>query len=117
LQRFGVVMTAASRDIDEGRDLEFPVYRAAREMRRAVALCQESYNQEINSLGHATGPSSIRRRQAAWGGLLTRKKTRRSSRCGSDLSERTEMADGIAKALRDEMWKRSATSRCEEVGT
>jgi regulator of RNase E activity RraA len=48
----GVVIDGASRDIDEARELEFPVYaRGAVPMTARGRVVQESYNQEIQFAG------------------------------------------------------------------
>lgn len=56
----GVVIDGASRDIDEARDLEFPVYaRGAVPMTARGRVMQESYNQEIQFSGVQCRPGDL----------------------------------------------------------
>ena len=56
----GVVIDGASRDIDEARDLEFPVYaRGVVPMTARGRVVQESYNQEIQFAGVQCGPGDL----------------------------------------------------------
>ena len=56
----GVVIDGASRDIDEARDLEFPVYaRGAVPMTARGRVVQESYNQEIQFAGVQCRPGDL----------------------------------------------------------
>jgi regulator of RNase E activity RraA len=56
----GVVIDGASRDIDEARDLEFPVYaRGVVPMTARGRVMQESYNQEIQFAGVQCRPGDL----------------------------------------------------------
>jgi 4-hydroxy-4-methyl-2-oxoglutarate aldolase len=56
----GVVIDGASRDIDEARDLGFPVYaRGAVPMTARGRIIQESYNQEIQFAGVQCHPGDL----------------------------------------------------------
>ena len=56
----GVVIDGASRDIDEARDLEFPVYaRGVVPMTARGRVMQESYNQEIQFAGVQCHPGDM----------------------------------------------------------
>ena len=56
----GVVIDGASRDIDEARELEFPVYaRGAVPMTARGRVVQESYNQEIQFAGVQCHPGDL----------------------------------------------------------
>ena len=56
----GVVIDGASRDIDEARDLEFPVYaRSVVPMTARGRVMQESYNQEIQFAGVQCHPGDL----------------------------------------------------------
>ncbi len=56
----GVVIDGASRDIDEARDLEFPVYaRGVVPMTARGRVIQESYNQEIQFAGVQCHPGDL----------------------------------------------------------
>ena len=56
----GVVIDGASRDIDEARDLEFPVYaRGVVPMTARGRVVQESYNQEIQFAGVQCHPGDL----------------------------------------------------------
>lgn len=56
----GVVIDGASRDIDEARDLGFPVYaRGAVPMTARGRIVQESYNQEIQFAGVQCRPGDL----------------------------------------------------------
>ena len=56
----GVVIDGASRDIDEARELEFPVYaRSVVPMTARNRVVQESYNQEIQFAGVQCHPGDL----------------------------------------------------------
>jgi 4-hydroxy-4-methyl-2-oxoglutarate aldolase len=56
----GVVIDGASRDIDEARELEFPVYaRGAVPMTARGRVVQESYNEEIQFAGVQCHPGDL----------------------------------------------------------
>ena len=56
----GVVIDGASRDIDEARDLEFPVYaRGVVPMTARGRVVQESYNEEIQFAGVQCRPGDL----------------------------------------------------------
>lgn len=56
----GVVIDGASRDVDEARDLEFPVYaRGAVPMTARGRVMQESFNQEIQFAGVQVHPGDL----------------------------------------------------------
>ena len=56
----GVVIDGASRDIDEARELEFPVYaRGVVPMTARNRVVQESYNQEIQFAGVQCRPGDL----------------------------------------------------------
>ena len=56
----GVVIDGASRDIDEARELEFPVYaRSVVPMTARGRVMQESYNQEIQFAGVQCHPGDL----------------------------------------------------------
>ena len=98
----GVVIDGASRDIDEARDLEFPVCaRGAVPMTARGRVMQESYNQEIQSRRSAmpSGGPRHRRRQRR-GDYRQGKRTRSRRGCGSDLSRKNRKWPTVsAKAL------------------
>ena len=56
----GIVIDGACRDIDESRDLEFPVYaRGALPMTARNRVMQESFNQEIQFAGVQVHPGDL----------------------------------------------------------
>jgi 4-hydroxy-4-methyl-2-oxoglutarate aldolase len=56
----GIVIDGACRDVDESRDLEFPVYaRGALPMTARNRVMQESFNQEIQFAGVQVHPGDL----------------------------------------------------------
>jgi 4-hydroxy-4-methyl-2-oxoglutarate aldolase len=56
----GVIVDGATRDVDESRDLEFPVYgRAAVQVTARGRVMQESYNEEIEIAGVQVHPGDL----------------------------------------------------------
>jgi len=56
----GVIVDGAARDIDESRDLEFPVYaRAAVQITARGRIMQQSYNEEIQCAGVQVHPGDL----------------------------------------------------------
>ena len=56
----GIVIDGACRDVDESRDLEFPVYaRGALPMTARYRVMQESFNQEIQFAGVQVHPGDL----------------------------------------------------------
>jgi regulator of RNase E activity RraA len=95
----GVVIDGASRDIDEARDLEFPVYaRGAVPMTARGRVVQESFNQEIQFAGVQCRPGDLV--IADWSGVVIvpqEKQDEVVAAAESIYAKEQEMAAGIRK--------------------
>ena len=95
----GVVIDGASRDIDEARDLEFPVYaRGAVPMTARGRVVQESYNQEIQFAGVQCRPGDLV--IADWSGVVIVPQEKEDdvvAAAESIYAKEQEMAAGIRK--------------------
>ena len=95
----GVVIDGASRDIDEARELEFPVYaRSVVPMTARNRVVQESYNQEIQFAGVQCHPGDLV--LADGSGIVIIAKERENdvlSAAETIYAKEQEMAAGIRK--------------------
>ena len=95
----GVVIDGASRDIDEARDLEFPVYaRGVVPMTARGRVVQESFNQEIQFAGVQCHPGDLV--LADGSGVIIIAKEKESEVVGAAeviYAKEQEMAAGIRK--------------------
>ena len=95
----GVVIDGASRDIDEARDLKFPVYaRGAVPMTARGRVVQESYNQEIQFAGVQCRPGDLV--IADWSGVVIVPQEKEDdvvAAAESIYAKEQEMAAGIRK--------------------
>ena len=95
----GVVIDGASRDIDEARDLEFPVYaRGVVPMTARGRVMQESYNQEIQFAGVQCHPGDLV--LADGSGVIIIAKAKEAEvviAAEAIFAKEQEMADGIRK--------------------
>lgn len=107
----GVVIDGASRDIDEARDLEFPVYaRGAVPMTARGRVVQESFNQEIQFAGVQCRPGDLV--IADWSGvvIIAREKEEEVVAAAEAIyAKEQEMAAGIRKGY-------SGLEMLEELG-
>jgi len=95
----GVVIDGASRDIDEARDLEFPVYaRGAVPMTARGRVMQESYNQEIQFAGVQCHPGDIVIADGSGVVIIAKEKELEVLAAAEAIYQKEqEMADGIRK--------------------
>ena len=95
----GVVIDGASRDIDEARDLEFPVYaRGAVPMTARGRVMQESYNQEIQFAGVQCHPGDLVIADGSGVVIIAKEKEQEVVAAGEAIYQKEqEMADGIRK--------------------
>ena len=95
----GVVIDGAARDIDEARDLEFPVYaRGVVPMTARGRVMQESYNQEIQFAGVQCHPGDLV--LADGSGVIVIAKAKEAevvSAAEAIFAKEQEMAAGIRK--------------------
>ncbi len=95
----GVVIDGASRDIDEARDLEFPVYaRGAVPMTARGRIIQDSYNQEIQFAGVQCHPGDLVIADGSGVVIIAKKKEQEVVAAAEAIYQKEqEMADGIRK--------------------
>ena len=95
----GVVIDGASRDIDEGRDLEFPVYaRGAVPMTARGRVIQDSYNQEIQFAGVQCHPGDLVIADGSGVVIIAKEKELEVLAAAEAIYQKEqEMADGIRK--------------------
>jgi regulator of RNase E activity RraA len=95
----GVVIDGACRDIDEARDLEFPVYgRGAVPMTARGRVMQESFNQEIQFAGVQCHPGDPVIADGSGVVIIPREKENEVVAAAEEIYRKEqEMADGIRK--------------------
>ena len=95
----GVVIDGASRDIDEARDLEFPVYaRGAVPMTARGRVMQESFNQEIQFAGVQCHPGDLVMADGSGIVIISKEKENEVVTAAEAIYRKEqEMADGIRK--------------------
>ena len=95
----GVVIDGASRDIDEARDLEFPVYaRGAVPMTARGRVVQESFNQEIQFAGVQCRPGDLIIADGSGVVIIPKEKEAEAVAAAETIyAKEQEMADGIRK--------------------
>ena len=95
----GVVIDGASRDIDEARELGFPVYaRGAVPMTARGRVMQESFNQEIQFAGVQCHPGDLVIADGSGVVIIPREKEEEVVTAAETLYQKEqEMADGIRK--------------------
>jgi len=95
----GVVIDGASRDIDEARDLEFPVYaRGAVPMTARGRVMQESFNQEIQFAGVQCHPGDLVIADGSGVVIIAKEKEQEVVAAAEAIYRKEqEMADGIRK--------------------
>jgi regulator of RNase E activity RraA len=97
----GVVIDGACRDIDESRDLEFPVYaRGAVPMTARGRITQESYNQEIEFAGVQVHPGDLVMADGSGVVIIPRSKEEEVVRAAEAVAAtEARMAEGIRQGL------------------
>ena len=97
----GVVIDGASRDIDEARELEFPVYaRGAVPMTARGRVMQESYNQEIQFAGVQCHPGDLIIADGSGVVIIPRQKEAEVVAAAESIYQKEqEMAAGIRKGF------------------
>jgi regulator of RNase E activity RraA len=97
----GVVIDGACRDIDESRDLEFPVYaRGAVPMTARGRIMQESYNQEIEFAGVQVHPGDLVMADGSGVVIIPRSKEEEVVRAAEAVAAtEARMAEGIRQGL------------------
>jgi regulator of RNase E activity RraA len=95
----GVVIDGASRDIDEARELEFPVYaRGAVPMTARGRVVQESFNQEIQFAGVQCRPGDLVIADASGVVIIPKEREVEAVAAAETIyAKEQEMADGILK--------------------
>jgi 4-hydroxy-4-methyl-2-oxoglutarate aldolase len=95
----GVVIDGASRDIDEARELEFPVYaRGVVPMTARGRVVQESFNQEIQFAGVQCRPGDLVIADGSGGVIIPRPMEAETVAAAETIfAKEQEMADGIRK--------------------
>ena len=95
----GVVIDGASRDIDEARDLEFPVYaRGAVPMTARWRVIQDFYNQEIQFAGVQCHPGDLVIADGSGVVIIAKEKEQEVLAAAEAIYQKEqEMADGIRK--------------------
>ncbi len=95
----GVVIDGASRDVDEARDLGFPVYaRGAVPMTARGRVVQESFNQEIQFAGVQCHPGDLVIADGSGVVIIAREKEQEVIAAAEAIYQKEqEMADGIRK--------------------
>jgi 4-hydroxy-4-methyl-2-oxoglutarate aldolase len=95
----GVVIDGASRDIDEARDLAFPVYaRGAVPMTARGRVVQESFNQEIQFAGVQCHPGDLVLADGSGVVIIAKEKEEEIVAVAETISQKEqEMAAGIRK--------------------
>ncbi len=93
----GVIVDGAARDVDESRDLHFPVYgRAAVQVTARGRVMQESYNEEIEFAGVQVHPGDLVIADGSGVVFIPRAKEQEVITQAEALAEReTKMADAI----------------------
>jgi len=93
----GVIVDGAVRDVDESRELKFPVYaRAAVQVTARGRVMQESYNQEIEFAGVQVHPGDLVIADGSGVVFIPRAKEQEVIAQAEALAEReTKMADAI----------------------
>jgi regulator of RNase E activity RraA len=95
----GVVIDGASRDIDEARELEFPVYaRGAVPMTARGRVVQESFNQEIQFAGVQCRPSDLVIADGSGVVIIPKEREAEAVAAAETIyAKEQEMAEGIRK--------------------
>ena len=95
----GVVIDGASRDIDEARELQFPVYaRGAVPMTARNRVVQESFNQEIQFAGVQCHPGDLVIADGSGVVIIAKEKEQEVVAAAEAIYQKEqEMADGIRK--------------------
>ena len=95
----GVVIDGASRDIDEARELEFPVYaRGVVPMTARGRVVQESYNQEIQFAGVQCHPGDLVLADGSGVIIIAQEKENEVAAAAEAIyAKEQEMAAGIRK--------------------
>jgi len=95
----GVVIDGASRDIDEARELNFPVYaRGAVPMTARGRVMQESFNQEIQFAGVQCHPGDLVIADGSGVVIIPKEKENEVVAAAEAIYQKEqEMADGIRK--------------------
>jgi regulator of RNase E activity RraA len=95
----GVIIDGASRDIDEARDLGFPVYaRGVVPMTARGRVVQESFNQEIQFAGVQCRPGDLILADGSGIIIIPRQKEEEVVAAAEVIFRKEqEMADGIRK--------------------
>jgi len=95
----GVVIDGASRDIDEARELNFPVYaRGAVPMTARGRVMQESFNQEIQFAGVQCHPGDLVIADGSGVVIIAKEKEQEVVAAAEAIYQKEqEMADGIRK--------------------
>ena len=95
----GVVIDGASRDIDEARELNFPVYaRGAVPMTARGRVMQESFNQEIQFAGVQCHPGDLVIADGSGVVIIPNEKEQEVVAAAEGIYQKEqEMADGIRK--------------------
>jgi regulator of RNase E activity RraA len=97
----GVVIDGACRDIDESRELEFPVYaRGAVPMTARGRIMQESYNQGIEFAGVQVHPGDLVMADGSGVVIIPRAKEEEVVRAAEAVAAtEARMAEGIRQGL------------------
>jgi len=95
----GVVIDGASRDVDEARELQFPVYaRSAVPMTARGRVVQESFNQEIQFAGVQCHPGDLVIADGSGVVIIAKEKEQEVVPAAEAIYQKEqEMADGIRK--------------------
>ena len=95
----GVVIDGASRDIDEARELEFPVYaRGAVPMTARGRVVQESFNQEIQFAGVQCRPGDLVIADGSGVVIIPKERETEAVAAAETIyAKEQEMADGFRK--------------------
>jgi regulator of RNase E activity RraA len=95
----GVVIDGASRDIDEARDLKFPVFaRGAVPMTARGRVIQDSYNQEIQFAGVQCHPGDLVIADGSGVVIIVKEKEKEVVAAAEEIyRQEQEMGDGIRK--------------------
>lgn len=95
----GVVIDGASRDIDEAREIEFPVYaRGAVPMTARGRVVQESFNQEIQFAGVQCRPGDLVIADGSGVVIIPKEREAEAVAAAETIyAKEQEMADGIRK--------------------
>ena len=95
----GVVIDGASRDVDEARELQFPVYaRGAVPMTARGRVVQDSFNQEIQFAGVQCRPGDLVIADGSGVVIIAKEKEQEVVAAAETIYQKEqEMADGIRK--------------------